>query len=134
MNNEFLKGKILETIYFKRKKPKGILHAHFTFNTSRLTLTDLEGNVLFWLTPSRCGYKGNKRKTAFAIKTTITEMAKEMVELGFNLVEVRVSGVRRVGRRTLVRLMRKEKIKMTSIQDVTPVPFNGTRLRRRRRR
>ena len=57
-----------------------------------------------------------------------------MVELGFDLVEVRVSGVRRVGRRTLVRLMRKEKIKMTSIQDVTPVPFNGTRLRRRRRR
>ena len=99
-----------------------------------MTLTDLGGNVLFWLTPSRCGYKGNKRKTSFAIKSTITEMAKEMVELGFNLVEVRVSGVRRVGRRTLVRLMRKEKIKMTSIQDVTPVPFNGTRLRRRRRR
>ena len=134
MSNEFLKGKTLETIYFKRKKPKGILHANFTFNTSRLTLTDLGGNVLFWLTPSRCGYKGNKRKTSFAIKSTITEMAQEMVELGFNLVEVRVSGVRRVGRRTLVRLMRKEKIKMTSIHDVTPVPFNGTRLRRKRRR
>lgn len=134
MDNEFLKGKIIETIYFKRNKPKGILHAHFTFNTSRLTLTDLGGNVLLWLTPSRCGYKGNKRKTSFAIKATITEMAREMAELGFDLVDIRVSGIKRVGRRTLIRLMRKEKIKMTTIQDVTPVPFNGTRLRRKRRR
>ena len=135
MRQEFLKSKDLDPIYRSPKTPaQAILHAKFNFNTTRLTLTDLEGNTIIWLTPSRCGFKGTVRRTVFASKSTITQMAKQMVELDILHVHVRLKGITRAARRQFLRLIRAEGVYVTSIEDVTPIPFNGTRLRSKRRR
>lgn len=138
MRKEFLQSKNLDLVYKPPKTPysgaQAILHARFNFNTTRLTLTDLEGNTILWLTPSRCGFKGTVRRTVFASKSTITEMAEQMVELDIIYVHVRLKGITRAARRQFLRLIRAEGVYITSIEDVTPVPFNGTRLRSKRRR
>lgn len=135
MRQQFLKSKDIDSMYTPAKMPpQGILHARFNFNTTRLTLTDLEGNTILWLTPSRCGFKGTVRRTVFASKSTITNMAKEMVELNIIYVHVRLKGITRAARRQFLRLVRAEGVFINSIEDVTPIPFNGTRLRSKRRR
>jgi len=134
MRQEFLKKKDLDSIFHLIKQPQAILHAKFNYNTTRLTLTDLQGNTFLWLTPSRCGFKGTVRRTVFASKAAITEMGKQMTEFDIICVHVRLKGVTRVGRRQLWRLMKAEGVSFYSIEDVTPVPFNGTRLRSKRRR
>jgi len=135
MRQEFLKSKDLSLTFRSPKPPaQAILHAKFNFNTTRLTLTDLEGNTIIWLTPSRCGFKGTVRRTVFASKSTITQMAKQMVELDILHVHVRLKGITRAARRQFLRLIRAEGVYVTSIEDVTPIPFNGTRLRSKRRR
>ena len=134
MRQNFIEKENLDVLYAKGNQPQGILHARFNYNTTRLTLTDLHGNTILWTTPSRCGFKGTVRRTVFASKASITAMGKQMAELGFVRVHGRLKGITRAGRRQLWRLLKAEGVNFCSIEDVTPVPFNGTRLRRKRRR
>ena len=132
---EFLNIKDIDIFYRKENpEPQAILHATFNYNTTRLTLTDLTGNTIIWLTPSRCGFKGTVRRTVFASKAAVNEMARQMVELEIMNVHIRLKGITRAGRRQLGRLLEAEGLMITSIEDVTPIPFNGTRFRSKRRR
>lgn len=135
MRQEFLNITGIDIFYRKENpEPQAILHATFNYNTTRLTLTDLTGNTIIWLTPSRCGFKGTVRRTVFASKAAVTEMGKQMAEFEIMYVHVRLKGITRAGRRQLGRLLQAEGITLTSVEDVTPIPFNGTRLRSKRRR
>jgi len=135
MRQEFIKIKDAEAFFRKdNPQPQAILHATFNYNTTRLTLTDLTGNTILWLTPSRCGFKGTVRRTVFASKAAVTEMGKQMAELKILGVHVRLKGITRAGRRQLGRLLQAEGITLTGVEDVTPISFNGTRLRSKRRR
>ena len=116
------------------QEPDAILHASFNYNTTRLTLTDLRGNTLLWSTPAKCGYKGTVRRTVFASKACVNQMADEMVELDITRLHLRLKGITRTTRRQLGKLLSAKGLMILSVEDVTPLPFNGTRLRRKRRR
>ena len=79
---EFLNIKDIDIFYRKENpEPQAILHATFNYNTTRLTLTDLTGNTIIWLTPSRCGFKGTVRRTVFASIAAVNEMARQSIKL-----------------------------------------------------
>ena len=120
-----------------RKKVKknvvdGILHVHASFNNTIVTITDRQGNALSWATPGGAGFKGSRKSTPFAAQVAAETAGKVALEYGIKNLEVRITGPG-PGRESSVRAMNALGIKITSIQDVTPVPHNGCRPPKRRR-
>ena len=85
-----------------------------------------------WSSPACHGLKGSKRSTVFAARVAISEIAKKLQILNVVSVDVRLKGLG-PGRRKITKILKDYNISITSLQDVTPLPFNGTRLRRKRR-
>jgi small subunit ribosomal protein S11 len=116
----------------KKNIPYGIAHIQSTFNNTIVNITDQNGNTIAWGSSGGQGFKGSRKSTPFAAQVTATAVAKNAQEHGMVRVDVRVKGVGS-GRETAVRSLQAAGLEIGAITDVTPVPHNGCRQRRRRR-
>lgn len=122
----------------KKKKTKkhienGIAHIKSTFNNTVVTITDYEGNVISWCSTGMAGFSGTKKGTPFAAQQASEIAAKKAIEsVGMSKVIVYVKGPGS-GRETSIRALQSTGLDVESIKDVTPIPHNGCRPRKRRR-
>ena len=110
----------------KKSVAEGIAHVHASFNNTIITITDRQGNALSWATSGGAGFKGSRKSTPFAAQVAAEAAGKAAQEFGVKNVEVRIKGPG-PGRESSVRALNAVGLKITSIQDVTPVPHNGCR-------
>lgn len=112
--------------------PVGVVHILASFNNTTVSITDPRGNVISWSSGGRCGFKGSRKSTAYAGTIVAQEACK--VALGHNLneVEIRVQGPGQ-GRESAIRAVQAAGLTINAIRDITPVPHNGCRPRKRRR-
>ncbi|MDD4893988.1 MAG: 30S ribosomal protein S11 [Candidatus Omnitrophica bacterium] len=110
----------------------GIAHIQASFNNTIITITDKQGNALAWSAPGIVGYSGSKKSTPFAAQIAATDAARKAKEIGIKEVEVYVKGPGS-GRESAIRALQASGLTITTIRDVTPIPHNGCRARKRRR-
>ena len=103
-----------------------------SFNNTLVTLTDKEGNVIAWASAGSAGFKGSRKSTPFAAQVTAERAARAGMEHGLQKVDCYVKGPGS-GRETAIRSLQAAGIDMTSVKDVTPIPHNGCRPKKRRR-
>jgi small subunit ribosomal protein S11 len=120
----------------RRREKKNVAHgqAHIksTFNNTIVTITDLAGNTLSWASAGNVGFKGSRKSTPFAAQLAAEAAARRAQEHGLQRVDVFVKGPGS-GRETAIRSLAATGLEIVGIQDVTPVPHNGVRPRKRRR-
>ena len=110
----------------------GIAHIQASFNNTIITITDKQGNALAWSAPGIVGYSGSKKSTPFAAQVAATDAARKAKEIGIKEVEVQVKGPGS-GRESAIRALQASGLVITTIKDVTPIPHNGCRAKKRRR-
>ena len=115
-----------------RNIPSGIVHILATFNNTKVTITDLHGNVISWSTGGKNGLKGSRKSTAYAAQLIAGDAAKKAMLLDMKEVEVRIKGPG-AGRESAVRGIAAAGLEISVIKDITPVPHNGCRPPKRRR-
>lgn len=115
-----------------RVSPTGVAHVKSTFNNTVVSITDPRGDVVAWSSSGRAGFKGSRKSTAFAATVVGQDAARQAVSKGMSEVEVRVQGAGS-GRESAIRALQTSGLAVTVIKDVTPVPHNGCRPRKRRR-
>lgn len=115
-----------------RSVPVGVVHVNATFNNTQVTITDLKGAVLAWSSAGRMGFKGTRKSTAYAATVVAQEAARLILPYRMQEVEVRVQGPGS-GRESAIRALQASGLTITVIKDVTPMPHNGCRPRKRRR-
>ncbi|HVE75283.1 MAG TPA: 30S ribosomal protein S11 [Actinomycetota bacterium] len=120
----------------KKREKKNIVHGHAhiksTFNNTIIAITDPEGNGLAWASAGNVGFKGSRKSTPFAAQLAAEAASKRAQEHGVRKVDVFVKGPGS-GRETAIRSLQASGLEIIGIQDVTPVPHNGCRPRKRRR-
>lgn len=120
----------------KAKHAKNIVHGIAnilaTFNNTQVTITDMQGNLIGWSTAGRVGFKGSRKSTAFAAQQVAQDAARQAMSHGMKEVEVRVKGPGS-GRESAIRALQAIGLEISTIKDVTPVPHNGCRPRKKRR-
>ena len=120
----------------KKKKLKqvarGIAHILASFNNTIVTITDPKGAAVCWSSAGAAGFKGSKKSTPFAAQVAASDAAKKAKDLGLQTVEVFVNGPGS-GRESAIRALQANGLTVTSIKDVTPLPHNGCRARKKRR-
>ena len=116
----------------KRMVTDAIAHVHASFNNTVVTITDRQGNTLSWATAGGCGFRGSRKSTPFAAQVAAEKAGNAAQEYGVKNVEVRVCGPG-PGRESAVRALNAAGLKVTSIEDVTPIPHNGCRPPKKRR-
>jgi len=112
--------------------PVGIAHIRASFNNTQVAISDPKGGVISWSSAGRAGFKGSRKSTAFAATLVAQEAGRAAAAKGMHEVEVRLQGAG-AGRESAVRGLQSAGLSVTSIQDITPVPHNGCRARKRRR-
>ena len=112
--------------------PEGKAYIQATFNNIIITLTDLKGNVIAWGSSGTAGFKGSRKGTPYAAQLASQQAAQKAKEHGLRQVEVFIRGPGS-GREAAIRALQASGISVTGIRDVTPVPHNGCRSRKRRR-
>jgi small subunit ribosomal protein S11 len=110
----------------------GIAYVQSTFNNTIITITDQQGNTLCWKSSGTAGFKGARKGTPFAAQLAAKEVANDAKEFGVRYVDVRVKGPG-AGRESAIRALKAGGLEIKSIKDVTPIPHNGCRARKRRR-
>jgi small subunit ribosomal protein S11 len=110
----------------------GIAHVNATFNNTMITITDVQGNVIAWSSAGTMGFKGSRKSTPYAAQVAAESAGKKAMEHGVKVLSVLVKGPG-TGRESALRALQAVGFQVTSIQDVTPVPHNGCRPRKRRR-
>jgi small subunit ribosomal protein S11 len=122
--------------YNKKKGKKtirsGIVHINSTFNNTIVTVTDQNGEVACWESAGSIGYKGSKKSTPFAAQLAMERASEKATKLGLKEAEVRVRGPGS-GRESAIRALINSGISVKAIVDVTPLPHNGCRPRKKRR-
>ncbi len=116
----------------KRSVTKGIVFIKATFNNTIVTFTDMQGGVLCTASAGTIGYKGSRKSTPYAAQRAAEKAAEGASRYGLKEVEIRVTGPGS-GRESAVRALRNMGMEIKAIEDVTPVPHNGCRPRKRRR-
>jgi small subunit ribosomal protein S11 len=116
----------------RRTPAKGVAHIHATFNNTTVTITDQRGDTLSWATAGTVGFKGSRKSTPFAAQKAAEKAAQAAVKMGMREVEVKVKGPGS-GRESAVRALGSAGLSVKAIEDVTPLPHNGCRPRKRRR-
>jgi len=116
----------------KRQVSDGVAHVHASFNNTIVTITDKQGNTLAWATSGGSGFRGSRKSTPFAAQVAAEKAGVAAQEYGLRTVEVRVRGPG-PGRESAVRALNACGLKVTSIEDVTPIPHNGCRPPEKRR-
>jgi len=110
----------------------GIAHIKATFNNTIVSITDNQGNVISWGSAGRSGFKGSRKSTAYAASMVAQDAARQAMGHGMQDVEVRVQGPG-AGRESAIRAIQSAGLNVHSIKDVTPIPHNGCRPKKRRR-
>ncbi len=124
------------TTKVKRKERKniisGVAHVNSTFNNTKVTITDVQGNAISWSSSGALGFKGSRKSTPYAAQVTAEDAGKKAAEHGMKTLEVLVKGPGS-GRESALRALQAVGFVITSIKDVTAIPHNGCRARKRRR-
>ena len=110
----------------------GIANILATFNNTQVTITDMLGNLLGWSAAGRVGFKGSRKSTAYAAQMVAQDAARQAMAHGMKEVEIRVKGPGS-GRESAIRALQAIGLEISSIKDVTPIPHNGCRPRKKRR-
>lgn len=121
-----------EKIVKKIDNPNGRIYITATFNNTLVTATDDKGNPLVWGSAGRSGFKGARKATPFAATTAVEQVAKKVQELGIKNVEVYIKGPG-FGRDAALRGLRGSGLLISLIADITPIPHNGPRPKKKRR-
>ena len=125
-----------ETTRVKRKERKnitsGVAHVNASFNNTMITIADMQGNTISWSSSGVMGFKGSRKSTPYAAQVAAEDAAKKAQEHGMKTLEVEVRGPGS-GRETALRALQAAGFNVTSIRDVTSIPHNGCRPRKRRR-
>ena len=120
----------------RRKERKnisyGVAHIKSSFNNTIVAISDQEGNVLSWASAGNVGFKGSRKSTPFAAQLAAEQAARRAMEHGVRKVDVLVRGPGS-GRETAIRSLAATGIEVAGIKDVTPIPHNGCRPKKRRR-
>ena len=116
----------------KRKVSSGIAHIISSFNNTIITISDENGNALAWSSAGHKGFKGSRKSTPFAAQIAAEDVGNKAKEFGLKTLKVEVSGPGS-GRESALRSLQSIGYIITSIKDVTPIPHNGCRPRKRRR-
>jgi small subunit ribosomal protein S11 len=110
----------------------GVAHVSATFNNTMITITDAQGNAISWSSSGSQGFKGSRKSTPFAAQVAAENAGRKAMEHGMKTLEVEVRGPGS-GRESALRALQAVGFTITSIRDVTPIPHNGCRPRKRRR-
>lgn len=110
----------------------GVAHVNSTFNNTLITITDVQGNTISWASAGGQGFKGSRKSTPFAAQVAAEDAARKAQEHGMKTLEVNVRGPGS-GRESALRALQASGFVITAIRDVTPIPHNGCRPRKRRR-
>ena len=125
-----------EVARVKRKERKnitnGVAHVNASFNNTMVTITDVQGNTISWSSSGVMGFKGSRKSTPYAAQVAAEDAAKKAQEHGMKTLEVEVRGPGS-GRESALRALQAAGFNVTSIRDVTLIPHNGCRPRKRRR-
>jgi small subunit ribosomal protein S11 len=121
----------------KRRKARrsvavGVAHIKATFNNTMITITDTKGAALCWASAGTSGFKGSRKSTPFAGQSAAQQAAEKAVKFGMKEVDVKVKGPGS-GRESAITALQAAGLKIKSIEDVTPLPHNGCRPKKRRR-
>jgi len=111
---------------------KGVVHIKATFNNTTITICDKKGNTLCWDTGGTIGYKGSRKSTPFAAQRAAEQCAAKAKKLGMREVDIRIKGPGS-GRESAIRAIQSSGLEIKAIEDITPLPHNGCRARKRRR-
>jgi len=119
-----------------KKEGRGVTHGiacvQATFNNTIVTITDATGNVVTWASAGSVGFKGSRKSTPFAAQVAAESAAQKAMGQGMKEVKVYVKGPG-AGREAAIRSLQAAGLEITAIKDVTPIPHNGCRPRKRRR-
>jgi len=110
----------------------GVANILATFNNTLVSITDMHGNVLGWSSAGKVGFKGSRKSTAFAAQQVAQDAARQAMSHGMREVEIKVKGPGS-GRESAIRALQAIGLEITAIKDMTPVPHNGCRPRKKRR-
>ncbi len=110
----------------------GVAHVNATFNNTMITIADVQGNVIAWSSAGSQGFKGSRKSTPYAAQMAGEEAGRKAQEHGMKTLEVEVKGPGS-GRESALRALQAIGFTITAIRDVTPIPHNGCRPRKRRR-
>lgn len=110
----------------------GVAHIQATFNNTIITIADSQGNVISWSSAGQAGFSGSRKSTAFAAQVAAEQASKKAVDLGLREVRVHVNGPGS-GRESAIRAIQAAGLGVTLIRDVTSIPHNGCRPKKRRR-
>ncbi|MBL4844061.1 MAG: 30S ribosomal protein S11 [Planctomycetes bacterium] len=116
----------------KRIVTKGVAHIKASFNNTVITITDKSGGALCWASAGLIGYKGSRKSTPFAAQRAAEELAIKARKMGIRELDVRVKGPGG-GRESAIRALKAGGLEIRSIEDVTPLPHNGCRPKKKRR-
>ena len=120
----------------KRRERKnitaGVAHVNASFNNTMITITDAQGNAIAWSSAGTMGFKGSRKSTPYAAQMAAEDAGRKAAEHGEKLLEVEVSGPGS-GRESALRALQAAGFTVTSIRDVTTIPHNGCRPRKKRR-
>ncbi len=114
------------------KSGQGRMYVTSTFNTTRITFTDIKGNVVVWSTAGTCGFKGSKRSTPFAATTIIEDGLRKAKAIGLTSVDVYLKGPG-TGKDAALRVLKQSGLDINLLADITPIPHNGCRSRKPRK-
>ena len=116
----------------RKNVPAGIAHVYASFSNTLITITDIQGNTLSWGSAGASGLRGSRKSTPYAAQLAAESAARKAMEHGLRSVEVNVSGPGS-GRESALRALLATGLTVTIIRDMTPIPHNGCRPRKRRR-
>ena len=116
----------------KKNIASGVAHVNASFNNTMITITDAQGNTISWSSSGAMGFKGSRKSTPYAAQVAAEDAGRKAQEHGMRTVEIEVSGPGS-GRESTLRALQACGFQVTSIRDVTPIPHNGCRPRKRRR-
>jgi len=116
----------------KKNIATGVAHVNSTFNNTMITISDVQGNTIAWSSAGTMGFKGSRKSTPFAAQMAAEDAGKKAAEHGVKSVDVEVRGPGSV-RESALRALQTVGFTVNSIRDVTPIPHNGCRPRKRRR-
>jgi small subunit ribosomal protein S11 len=123
---KFIKAKHAKNIV------SGVANILATFNNTLVSITDAHGNLIGWSSAGRVGFKGSRKSTAYAAQQVAQDAARQAMAHGMKEVEIRVKGPGS-GRESAIRAIQAIGLEITTIKDVTPIPHNGCRPRKKRR-
>jgi small subunit ribosomal protein S11 len=125
-----------DTTRLRRRERKnitsGVAHVSASFNNTMITIADAQGNVIAWSSAGSQGFKGSRKSTPFAAQVAAENAGRKAMEHGMRTLEIQVRGPGS-GRESALRALQGVGFSITSIRDVTPIPHNGCRPRKRRR-